>query len=220
MKELLEYLARGLVADPEAVRVTEVQEDDGSLVLELSVGAGRLRQRDRPRRPHRGRAAHGDQGGGGPRQAPRVRRHRRRLTEPERWLLAGTVGRPHGLDGSFHVAGAVAELLVAGAQRSGRTDTSAESSAGPGFDARPIVRLDGCCDRDAAEALRGAELLVAREPRTRARRGRVVGARPRGLRGARRSRGGGRRHAPARAALLRGARGGAQRREACRCWCR
>jgi len=37
MKELLEYLARGLVDHPEAVRVTEVVEDDGSVVLELSV---------------------------------------------------------------------------------------------------------------------------------------------------------------------------------------
>ena len=37
MKELLEYLARGLVANPEAVRVTEVPEDGGSLVLELAV---------------------------------------------------------------------------------------------------------------------------------------------------------------------------------------
>jgi predicted RNA-binding protein YlqC (UPF0109 family) len=38
VKELLEYLARGLVEHPEAVEVTEVQEDDGTLVLELSVG--------------------------------------------------------------------------------------------------------------------------------------------------------------------------------------
>ena len=37
MKDLLEYLARGLVEHPDAVRVTEVQEDDGTLVLELSV---------------------------------------------------------------------------------------------------------------------------------------------------------------------------------------
>ena len=37
MKELLEYLARGLVDDPDQVRVTEVHEDDGSVVLELSV---------------------------------------------------------------------------------------------------------------------------------------------------------------------------------------
>ena len=37
MKELLEYLTRGLVAEPDSVQVTETQEDDGSLVLELSV---------------------------------------------------------------------------------------------------------------------------------------------------------------------------------------
>jgi predicted RNA-binding protein YlqC (UPF0109 family) len=37
MKELLEYLAKGLVEHPDEVRVTEVQDDDGTLVLELSV---------------------------------------------------------------------------------------------------------------------------------------------------------------------------------------
>ena len=37
MKELLEYLARGLVDRPEEVRVTELTEDDGTVVLELSV---------------------------------------------------------------------------------------------------------------------------------------------------------------------------------------
>ncbi|MBV8991804.1 MAG: KH domain-containing protein [Solirubrobacterales bacterium] len=37
MKELLEYLARGLVNRPEEVRVTELKEDDGTVVLELSV---------------------------------------------------------------------------------------------------------------------------------------------------------------------------------------
>jgi predicted RNA-binding protein YlqC (UPF0109 family) len=37
VKELLEYLARGLVEHPDEVRVTEVDEDDGTVVLELSV---------------------------------------------------------------------------------------------------------------------------------------------------------------------------------------
>ena len=37
MKELLEYLAQGLVEKPDRVRVVEVPEDDGTLVLELSV---------------------------------------------------------------------------------------------------------------------------------------------------------------------------------------
>ena len=37
MRELLEYLTLGLVSEPEAVRVAETEEEDGSLVLELSV---------------------------------------------------------------------------------------------------------------------------------------------------------------------------------------
>jgi predicted RNA-binding protein YlqC (UPF0109 family) len=37
MRDLLEYLARGLVEHPDDVRVTEVTENDGSVVLELSV---------------------------------------------------------------------------------------------------------------------------------------------------------------------------------------
>ena len=37
MRELLEYLARGLVEQPDLVRVEEVEEEDAT-VLELSVG--------------------------------------------------------------------------------------------------------------------------------------------------------------------------------------
>lgn len=36
-RELLEYLARGLVDEPDSVKVGETREDDGSVVLELSV---------------------------------------------------------------------------------------------------------------------------------------------------------------------------------------
>jgi predicted RNA-binding protein YlqC (UPF0109 family) len=42
MKDLLESLARGLVENPEEVSVNEVEEDDGSIVLELSVAEGDL----------------------------------------------------------------------------------------------------------------------------------------------------------------------------------
>ncbi|HET9737448.1 MAG TPA: KH domain-containing protein [Solirubrobacteraceae bacterium] len=38
MRELLVYLARQLVDEPEKVAVEEFEEDDGTLVLELSVG--------------------------------------------------------------------------------------------------------------------------------------------------------------------------------------
>lgn len=36
-RELLEYLAAGLVDEPDQVKVEEVHEDDGTIVLELSV---------------------------------------------------------------------------------------------------------------------------------------------------------------------------------------
>jgi uncharacterized protein len=38
VRELLEYLARALVDQPDRVRVEEFDEGDGTLVLELSVG--------------------------------------------------------------------------------------------------------------------------------------------------------------------------------------
>lgn len=38
MRELLEYLARAIVDAPDQVKVVEVEEDDGTVVLELSVG--------------------------------------------------------------------------------------------------------------------------------------------------------------------------------------
>ena len=42
MRELLEFLARSLVADPDAVEVSEVEEIDGEVVLELEVAEGDL----------------------------------------------------------------------------------------------------------------------------------------------------------------------------------
>jgi hypothetical protein len=40
LKELLEYLVRGLVENPDGVQIDEVEESDGTIVLELSVGEG------------------------------------------------------------------------------------------------------------------------------------------------------------------------------------
>ena len=37
MRELLDFLARSLVADPEAVVVNEIEEIEGEVVLELEV---------------------------------------------------------------------------------------------------------------------------------------------------------------------------------------
>jgi predicted RNA-binding protein YlqC (UPF0109 family) len=38
MRDLLEYLARAIVDEPEKVKVEELEEEDGTIVLELSVG--------------------------------------------------------------------------------------------------------------------------------------------------------------------------------------
>ena len=75
-------------------------------------------------------------------------------------LEAGRVGRPHGLDGAFHVTRPVPELLAEGASvHVGGCERRVERRAGT--DAQPIVRLAGSRRRADAEALRGAALLVA-----------------------------------------------------------
>ncbi len=74
-------------------------------------------------------------------------------------LAAGRVGRAHGLDGSFYVTRPRARVLELGAAVTvaGRTDTIVRVA---GTEQRPIVRLAGVADREAAEALRGMELTV------------------------------------------------------------
>jgi 16S rRNA processing protein RimM len=77
------------------------------------------------------------------------------------WLAAGRVGRPHGLDGSFHVTRPRAALLPLGGKvRVGGADSEIVRRAGT--EERPILRLAGHEERGAAEALRGSELLVHR----------------------------------------------------------
>ena len=69
------------------------------------------------------------------------------------------MGRAHGLDGSFYVEDPVVELLVEGAVVAvGGRSAEAEVVRRAGTDARPLVRISGVEDRDAAEALRGTQL--------------------------------------------------------------
>jgi 16S rRNA processing protein RimM len=82
--------------------------------------------------------------------------------EPAALLAAGIVGRPHGLDGGFHVARPDAELLstaipvvIAGVER--------RVTRRGGTDERPLLRLEGIDTREAVDALRGEAILVARE---------------------------------------------------------
>ena len=74
-------------------------------------------------------------------------------------LLAGRVGRAHGLDGSFYVTGPKPRLLTLGATVTvdGR---GAKIVRRAGTDEHPLIRLQGIEDRGAVEVLRGLELTV------------------------------------------------------------
>jgi 16S rRNA processing protein RimM len=77
-------------------------------------------------------------------------------------IEAGRVGRPHGLDGSFHVTRPVAHLLAISDEIlvDGRPEQIERRA---GTDERPILRLAGYAGREAAEALRGAQLSIPAE---------------------------------------------------------
>lgn len=77
-------------------------------------------------------------------------------------LLAGRVGAPHGLDGSFHVNQPVPDLLTDGGivTIAGRAYAVNRRA---GHDNRVILRVVGVSDRDAALTLRGQELRVSRD---------------------------------------------------------
>ena len=70
------------------------------------------------------------------------------------------VGKPHGLDGSFYVDAPLEEGATVTID--GREYKIAERK---GADAKPIVRLSGVDDRDAAEALRGEKITTSNEQR-------------------------------------------------------
>jgi 16S rRNA processing protein RimM len=74
-------------------------------------------------------------------------------------LAAGHVGRPHGLDGSFHLTRGNLSLLAEGGEVSvGEERHTIVRLAGTA--AKPIMRLSGATSREAVEALRGSALLV------------------------------------------------------------
>jgi 16S rRNA processing protein RimM len=76
-------------------------------------------------------------------------------------MRAGRVGRPHGLDGHFHVTEPEPHLLTVGTPvRVG--DAEAVIVARKGTEAQPILRLDVAASRNDAVALRGRDLVVER----------------------------------------------------------
>jgi 16S rRNA processing protein RimM len=76
-------------------------------------------------------------------------------------LNAGRIGRPHGLDGSFHVTRPRPALLPLGGSVT-VAGTAREIVRRSGTDERPILRLEGVSDRGGAEGLRGEDLRVDR----------------------------------------------------------
>jgi 16S rRNA processing protein RimM len=80
---------------------------------------------------------------------------------PDSLLNAGRVGRPHGLDGSFHVTRPRGALLTLGGPVA-VGDRVYEIVRRAGTEDRPILRLGGVDDRARVEALRGEDLLVDR----------------------------------------------------------
>jgi 16S rRNA processing protein RimM len=77
------------------------------------------------------------------------------------WLHAGRVGRPHGLDGSFHVTRPNSQLLD-NAQTVMVDEQEFAITRRAGTSQRLILRLAEHENRAAAEALRGKDILVAR----------------------------------------------------------
>jgi 16S rRNA processing protein RimM len=78
-----------------------------------------------------------------------------------RLLRAGRVGSPHGLDGSFNVIATSPELLTLG-RAVVIADVARKIDRRAGHDGRVIIRVVGCEDRNAAEALRGQEVFISR----------------------------------------------------------
>ncbi len=115
MAELLEWLARRLVDEPEAVRV-ETEEREGAMVFHLHVAPDDVGKVIGSKAGSRGLSA-----ASSARAAPgRTSVTSSRLpTDPEHELVGvGRVGRPHGLDGAF--------VVEHGSEEPGRFDIGAE----------------------------------------------------------------------------------------------
>jgi 16S rRNA processing protein RimM len=76
-------------------------------------------------------------------------------------ISVGRVGRPHGLDGSFHVT-QPRERVLAAAVAVLVGDRELAIVRHDGTPARPILRLAGVASREAVEALRGTDLHMRR----------------------------------------------------------
>src|SRR4051794_27542312 len=82
-------------------------------------------------------------------------------TSSSELIPAGRVGRPHGLDGSFHVTRAGEPITGDIVYLDGAPRTIERLA---GTREKPIIRLAGCTTREHAEALHGTVLSVPAPP--------------------------------------------------------
>ena len=80
------------------------------------------------------------------------------MSAPRRALSVGRVGRPHGRDGSFYVDGPDHPLEEGTEVRVAGRPHRVERRAGTGE--RPLLRLSGVGDREAAARIGGEALIV------------------------------------------------------------
>ena len=76
-------------------------------------------------------------------------------------ISVGRIGRPHGLDGSFHVT-QPRERVLAATTRLTLDGREVEIVRHDGTPAAPILRLAGIGSREAVERVRGTDLWVPR----------------------------------------------------------
>jgi 16S rRNA processing protein RimM len=82
------------------------------------------------------------------------------LTEAGDLILAGRVGKPHGLDGSFHVVDPMPAVLAVGAEVLLDGELATEIAGRKGTDAAPLLRLAAAGSREELEPLRGKAIMV------------------------------------------------------------
>ena len=175
MKDLVQYLAKSLVNNPDAVEVNETTSDGGS-VFEIQSRQGRLRTDHRQARPHRQIDPHAGQRRGHdqqPQSRPRNRRRkvaRRRCRTPmaEPFVPLGEIVTTHGLDGwlKLNPFNPDTTALVSGSRshcrKSRRIDRSMSSKPANRTSNQLLIKLRGVDSIDDA-ALWSARLCSSAE---------------------------------------------------------
>jgi len=82
-------------------------------------------------------------------------------TADDRWLSAGRVGKPHGLDGAFHVTWPRIRVLRDAATVTVGGVARTIKRLG-GTDEKPTLVLEGVHSREQVDAIRGQDLMIER----------------------------------------------------------